>query len=82
MRISEALAVKVKDINSDRLQIKVEKGKGHKDRYVNVPVKLIEILREYYKIYKPTDRLFYGENRHETKFIKDVSKCKTNHSKT
>jgi len=51
MRISEALAVKVKDINSDRLQIKVEKGKGHKDRYVDVPVELIEILREYYIIY-------------------------------
>ncbi|MFZ1750509.1 MAG: tyrosine-type recombinase/integrase [Saprospiraceae bacterium] len=65
MRISEALAVKVKDIHSDRLQIKVEKGKGHKDRYVDVPMELIEILREYYKIYTPTDRLFYGENRHD-----------------
>jgi len=51
MRISEALAVKAKDINSDRLQIKVEKGKGHKDRYVDMPMELIEILREYYKIY-------------------------------
>lgn len=61
MRISEALAVKIKDIDSDRLQIKVDKGKGHKDRYVDVPMKLIEILRQYYKIYRPTDRLFYGE---------------------
>ena len=58
MRISEALAVKVKDINSDRLQIKVEKGKGQKDRYVDMPMELIEILREYYKIYKPTDSFF------------------------
>ncbi|MBK8055944.1 MAG: tyrosine-type recombinase/integrase [Saprospiraceae bacterium] len=61
MRISEALAVKVKDIDSDRLQIKIDKGKGHKDRYVDVPMELIEILRQYYKIYRPTDRLFYGE---------------------
>ena len=75
MGISEALAVKVTDINLDRLQIKVEKGKGHKDRYVDVPMTLIEILREYYIIYKPSDRLFYGSNRHEIKFIKDVSKC-------
>ena len=58
MRISEALAVRVKDINSDRLQIKVENGKGHKDRYVDIPMELIEILREYYIIYKPSDRLF------------------------
>lgn len=65
MRISEALAVKVKDINSDRLQIKVEKGKGHKDRYIDVPMTLIEILREYYIIYKPSDNLFYGKNKHD-----------------
>jgi site-specific recombinase XerD len=56
----------VKDINSDRLQIKVEKGKGHKDRYVDVPMTLIEILREYYIIYKPSDNLFYGGHRHVT----------------
>jgi integrase/recombinase XerD len=65
MRISEALAVKVKDIDSARLQIKVDKGKGHKDRYVDVPIELIEILREYYKAFRPTDNLFYGENRNE-----------------
>ena len=65
MRISEALGVKVKDIDSSRLQIKVDKGKGHKDRYVDVPIELIEILREYYKAYKPIDHLFYGENRNE-----------------
>lgn len=66
MRISEALAVKVKDIDSERLQIKIEKGKGHKDRYVDVPIELIEILRAYYKIYRPTDKLFYGENKNST----------------
>jgi integrase/recombinase XerD len=63
MRISEALAVRVKDIDSERLQIKIQKGKGHKDRYVDVPMELIEILREYYRIYRPVDRLFYGENK-------------------
>lgn len=60
MRISEALNVRVIDIDSQRLQIKIHKGKGHKDRYVDVPMELIEILREYYKVYRPTDRLFYG----------------------
>jgi site-specific recombinase XerD len=62
MRISEALNVKVRDIDSQRLQIKIHKGKGHKDRYVDVPMELIEILREYYKIYRPSDWLFYGSS--------------------
>lgn len=61
MRISEALSVLVKDIDSQRLQIKVRCGKGQKDRYIDVPMELIEILREYYKIYRPSYYLFYGE---------------------
>ena len=60
MRISEALSVRVKDIDSQRLQIKIHKGKGHRDRFVDIPMELIEILREYYRVYRPTDRLFYG----------------------
>lgn len=62
MRISEAIEVRVNDIDSHRLTIKVRGGKGMKDRYVDVPKELIELLREYYKIYRPIDRLFYGES--------------------
>lgn len=62
MRISEALAVRVKDIDSQRLQIKIHKGKGHKDRFVDIPIELIDILRDYYRAYRPVDKLFYGSN--------------------
>lgn len=60
MRLSEALHFKVKDIDSDRLQVKVVKGKGKKDRMIEVPELLIDILRSYYSIYRPKDLLFYG----------------------
>ncbi|MCF8239081.1 MAG: site-specific integrase [Saprospiraceae bacterium] len=61
LRISEALAVKLVDINSDRLQLRVQCGKGGKDRYVAMPVQLVPILRAYYKVYRPSVFLFSGE---------------------
>lgn len=60
MRLSEALHVKLDDIHSDRLQIKINLGKGNKDRLVLVPACLIEILRTYYKRIKPSLYLFNG----------------------
>ena len=62
MRLSEAQHFTIKDIDSDRLQVKVVKGKGKKDRLIEVPEVLIDILRAYYKLYRPTDVLFYGDN--------------------
>lgn len=61
LRISEALAVKLGDINSDRLQLRVQCGKGGKDRYVAMPDQLIPVLRTYYKVYRPAVYLFNGE---------------------
>lgn len=60
LRLSEAIHVKLEDIHSDRLQIKVNLGKGNKDRFILVPVCLIEILRSYYKRIKPSLYLFNG----------------------
>jgi integrase/recombinase XerD len=60
IRVSEALNLKLEHIDSKRQQIKVEKGKGKKDRYVDLPFELIDHLRDYYKIYRPIDRFFYG----------------------
>lgn len=72
MRISEALAVRLYDIDSKRLQIKVQCGKGKKDRYVEVPMKLIEILRSYYKFYKPVGYLFNGAKKGEAYDIRSA----------
>lgn len=58
LRIGEALALKMKDIDSDRMQIRVEQAKGKKDRYTVLSPKTLEILRLYFKEYKPKKWLF------------------------
>ena len=59
-RISEAVALKVSDIDSQRMLLRVEQGKGRKDRYVILPVRLLEILRVWWRAARPTEWLFPG----------------------
>jgi len=47
LRLGEALGLRVKDIDSQRRVIRVEQGKGRKDRYVELPPSLLGALREY-----------------------------------
>lgn len=61
MRVGEMRKIKIKDILSDRHQIRIIKGKGSKDRYIDIPEILIEVLRKYYKAKRPIDYLFYGK---------------------
>lgn len=63
MRLGEAIKVTFDDIDSDRLQIRINKGKGAKDRFVQVPECLIILLRDYYKRYKPKQYLFNGKRK-------------------
>ena len=60
LRLSEATNVTLDDIDRQRLQIRVRHGKGAKDRYVQVPACLIEVLSQYYRQYKPVKYLFNG----------------------
>ena len=53
LRISEALNLRVKDIDSKKMRIFVRDGKGKKERYTVLPQTSLEMLRKYYKIYKP-----------------------------
>jgi integrase/recombinase XerD len=53
LRISEAVAVKVTDIDSKRMVIRVEEGKGRKDRYVMLSPRLLAVLRRYYRATRP-----------------------------
>jgi site-specific recombinase XerD len=61
LRLSEALNLKLTGIDSDRMQLRVMKGKGAKDRYVVIPDCLLELLRTYYKTYRPKGYLFNGK---------------------
>ena len=65
LRISESINLKFKDIDSDRMQIRVEQGKGKVDRYSLLSVRTLIILREYYKQYRPTVWLFEGVKKGE-----------------
>lgn len=53
LRVSEAVAVKSSDIDSKRMLIRVEQGKGNKDRYSMLSPRLLEILRTYWRIARP-----------------------------
>jgi integrase/recombinase XerD len=61
LRISEVVALRVEDIDSRRMVIRVRQGKGHKDRYVMLSTRLLEILRQYWKAARPSDWLFPGQ---------------------
>jgi integrase/recombinase XerD len=60
LRVSELINLQVTDIDSQRQLICVRQGKGHKDRQVMLSPKLLEILRAYWKRYRPRSWLFPG----------------------
>src|ERR1019366_1719634 len=60
LRISEAVSLKAGHIDSSRMPIRVEKGKGAKDRYTVLSQTLLKLLRRYWKIQRPIDYLFPG----------------------
>ena len=61
LRISEAVHLKSTDIDSQRMVIRVEQGKGSKDRYVMLSPNLLEMLRSYWRAVRPKDWLFPGD---------------------
>lgn len=63
LRVSEVAALKIKNIDSGRMQIFIENAKGKKDRYVTLSPVLLDILRSYMKKYKPkpVEYLFESE---------------------
>jgi integrase/recombinase XerD len=61
LRVSEIVNLKVSDIDSKNMQVFVERSKGKKDRYVNLPQSVLDQLRAYFKEYKPKNYLFEGQ---------------------
>jgi site-specific recombinase XerD len=60
LRLSEVSRLRVADIDSQRMVIRVCQGKGQKDRYVLLSPKLLVVLREYWRVATPRDYLFPG----------------------
>ena len=60
LRVSEVTRLKIKDIESQRNLIRVDQGKGKKDRYTVLSPRLLEELRSHYARFRPQEFLFYG----------------------
>jgi integrase/recombinase XerD len=77
LRISEAIALTPPAIDSKRMVIRIEQGKGKKDRYTMLSPKLLEILRSWWRVEKPKDWLFPGDfpGQHITRFAVE-SECR------
>ena len=61
LRVSEIVNLKIVDIDSKTMRVFIERAKGKKDRYTNLPESILQQLREYYKIYKPQIYLLEGQ---------------------
>jgi len=62
LRVSEVAALKVSDIDSDRMRLRVERGKGSKDREAMLSERLLEQLRDWWRFARPTTWLFTGQD--------------------
>ena len=63
LRLGEACRLKACHIDSARMQIRVEEGKGRKDRYTLLSARLLEELRDYYRLFRPKEWLFFGRDQ-------------------
>ena len=61
LRLSEATHIKLGDIDGERSMLHIRSGKGRKDRYVPISPRLLNELRSYWKLQRPTDYLFAGK---------------------
>ena len=80
LRVSEIVHLKIADIDSSRMQILIENGKGKKDRYVNLSPVLLDILRSYMSSCKPRPvyYLFEPESESEAYPTRTVQQIFTN----
>lgn len=63
LRLSEALNLKVSDIESNEMRLRIRSGKGGHERYAMLSPQLLELLRDYWKEEKPRDWLFPGQQK-------------------
>jgi site-specific recombinase XerD len=61
LRIGELINLRLEDVDSTRSQLRIRQGKGKKDRVSILSPKILEMLRKYYKVYRPKEWLFEGQ---------------------
>src|SRR6266545_3775051 len=75
LRVSESVNLKITDIDSQRMMLRIEQGKGLKDRYVPLSPTLLGKLREYWKNYRPPLWLFPGQPIHKPMSVTNAQKA-------
>lgn len=60
LRVREIVGLKIENVDSEQMTVRIQQAKGKKDRYVPLPPSVLELLREYYVAYKPKEYLFEG----------------------
>ena len=63
LRAMEVVALKVSDVDSKRMMLRVEQGKGGKDRFAMLSPQLLELLRDWWRIARPAVWMFPGRDR-------------------
>ena len=83
LRVSEAICLKVTDIDSERMVIRIRQGKGQKDRDVMLSPKLLDILRAWWPVNKPKGWLFPGDlvGSHISRFTVEAA-CQKAHQRS
>jgi integrase len=76
LRASEVVSLKVEDIDSTRMVIRVEQGKGRKDRYVMLSQYLLDLLRAWWRAARPRGWLFPGRDR-----VQPLTTCQHNRAR-
>lgn len=76
LRLGELLNLKLGDLNSDSMKIHVRQGKGKKDRYVMLSENVLEVIRKYYKDYKPKEYIIEGQKggKYSPKSVQSIFK--------
>ena len=62
LRVSEVASLKISDVDSKRMLLRIEQGKGRKDRLAMLSPQLLELLRDWWRIARPKAWLFPGQN--------------------
>ena len=77
LRVSEVANLKINHIDSDRMMIRVDQGKGRKDRYTLLSKRLLEDLRAYWHLYRPESWLFYSKTNDHAMSIATMQRVYT-----
>ncbi len=76
LRVSEVVALKVPDVDSKRMLLRIEQGKGRKDRYAMLSPRLLELLRDWWCITRPRVWLFAGRDPADDASAQSCGSCR------